>query len=212
MWMPDSPLSGLCYLSLDRRILVSDLRLARTLLLDLVHFPYPLAYSVGIVERDARTPRKGDSTSGVAGRSHYTGLYAPMMPGSGIDFLHGPVTHRPLVILAPYGDALIPCSPEHYRLMSHRPEEVGCEDLELGSAHGTDCLEAEGELPGSRGRRPAPQMPGHERNGNDAPYKKDPTSQPLETLGQLHGAVRHEPQQQHVHEGSTAQDPIQFPA
>src|SRR5215203_586769 len=74
MWMPDSPLSGLCYLSLDRRILVSDLRLARTLVLDLVHFPYPLAYGVGIVERDACTPRQGDSTSGVAGRSHYTGL------------------------------------------------------------------------------------------------------------------------------------------
>lgn len=140
-------------ISLDRRILVSDLRLARMLLLDLVNFPYPLAYGVGIVERDARTPRKGDSTSGVAGRSHYTGLYAPMMPGSGIDFLHGPVTHRPLVILALYGDtlattvhynvdALIPCSPEHYRLMSHRPEEVGREDLELGSAHVTDRLEA----------------------------------------------------------------------
>jgi hypothetical protein len=76
-----------------------------------------------------------------------------MMLGSGIDFLHGPVTHRPLVILALHGDtlatavhdnvdALISCSPEHYRLMSHRPEDVGREDLELGSAHGTDCLEA----------------------------------------------------------------------
>jgi hypothetical protein len=76
-----------------------------------------------------------------------------MMPSSGIDFLHGPVTHRPLVILALYGDALastvhdnvdalIPCSPEHYRLVSQRREEVGREDLELGSAHGTDGLEA----------------------------------------------------------------------
>jgi hypothetical protein len=76
-----------------------------------------------------------------------------MMPGSGIDFLHGAVTHRPLVILALYGDtlattvhdnvdALITYSPEHYRLVPHRPEEVGREGLELGSAHGTDCLEA----------------------------------------------------------------------
>jgi hypothetical protein len=82
-----------------------------------------------------------------------TGHYAPMMLGSDIDFLHGPVTHGPLVILALYCDtlattvhdnvyALIPCSPEHYRLMSHRPKEVGREDLELGSAHGADCLEA----------------------------------------------------------------------
>jgi hypothetical protein len=39
-------------------------------------------------------------------------------------------------------DALIPCSPEHYRLVSQRREEVGREDLELGSAHGTNCLEA----------------------------------------------------------------------
>src|SRR5215208_4125908 len=204
MWMPDSPLSGLCYISVDRRILVSDLRLARTLLLDLVHFPYPLAYGVGIVERDACTPRKGDSSSGVAGRSHYTGHYAPMMLGSGIDFLHGPVSHGPLVILVLYGDtlattvhynvdALIPCSPEYYRLMSHRPEEVGREDLELGSAHGTDRLEAYGKLPGGRGRRPAPQVPGHQRNGNDAPYQKEPTEQPFETLDQIHGAVRHEP-------------------
>ena len=87
-----------------------------------ISLPYPLAYGVGIVERDARTTRQGDSSSGVARRSHHTSLYAPMMPGSGIDFLNWPVTHRLLVILALYGDtlattvhdnvdALIPCSP-----------------------------------------------------------------------------------------------------
>ncbi len=146
-----------------------------------------------------------------------------MMPGSGIDFLHWPVTHRLLVILALYGDtlattvhdnvdALIPCSPEHYRLMSHRPEEVGREDLELGTGHGTDCLEAQGELFGRRGSGPVPQIPGYRRKGNDAPYQKEPTEQPFETLGQIHGAARHEAQQHYEREGSTVQDPIQFPA
>ena len=76
-----------------------------------------------------------------------------MIPGSSKDFLNGSVTHGPTVILALHGhtlattvhdnvDALIPSSPKHCRLMSQRPEDVGREDLELGSAHGTNCLEA----------------------------------------------------------------------
>jgi hypothetical protein len=76
-----------------------------------------------------------------------------MMPSSSKDFLNRPVTHGLVVILALNGDALatpvhdnvdalIPCSPEHYRLVSQRREEVGREDLELGSAHGTNCLKA----------------------------------------------------------------------
>ena len=114
-----------------------------------------------------------------------------MIPSSGIDFLHGPVTHGPLVILALYGDelattvhdnvdALVPCSPEHYRLVSQRLEEVGRKDLELGPAHETNCLEAQGELAGGRGRRRAPQMPGHQRNGNDASYQEEPAEHPFE--------------------------------
>ena len=54
------------------------------------------------------------------------------MLGSGIDFLHGPVTHRPPVILALHGDtlattvhdnvdALIPCSPND---VMRTPDEV----------------------------------------------------------------------------------------
>src|ERR671910_2743947 len=106
-----------------------------------------------------------------------------MMPSSSKDFLNRPVTHGPVVILALYGDtlattvhddvdALIPCSPEHYRLVSHGPEEVGREVLELGTGHGADRLEAQGELFGCRGGRPVPQVPGHRRDGNDAPYQK----------------------------------------
>ena len=189
-----SVISSLGGVVCSRRLASDSVWLAYLLLDCLSACLYPLAYGVGIVERDACTPRQGYSSAGVAGRGHYTGLYATMMPGSGKDFLNGPVTHGPLVILALQGDtptatvhdnvdALIPCSPEHYHLVSQRPEEVGREVLELGAAHGADYLEAQGKLPGRRGGRPVPQVPGHRRNGNDAPYQKEPTEQPLETLG-----------------------------
>src|SRR5215210_2508825 len=156
MRMPESPLSGLCNLSCERHLFggrVSALRLcvARNLLLETAHYPDPFVYGVGIEERDVRTPRQGDSSTGKAGRGHDPGLHAPMMLRSGKDLLHWPVTYGPFVVLALYGDtlastihdnvdALIPYSPEHHRSMSHRLEEVGHEDLELGSAHGANCF------------------------------------------------------------------------
>jgi hypothetical protein len=80
--------------------------------------------------------------------------------------LHGFVANGPDVILALHGDtpalgvqddvdALIPNSPTHQDPMPHRPEEVGHEEFELGSAHKTDVLEAPGELLGYRGPWPA---------------------------------------------------------
>src|SRR5215218_6552332 len=71
MWVPDGPLPGLCHLFADGRVFggrVSclGLCLARTLLLEFVHLTYPLAYRVGIVERNAGTLCQLDSSPGIA--------------------------------------------------------------------------------------------------------------------------------------------------
>src|SRR5215212_80114 len=139
MWMPDGPLPGLSWLSVDGRVCggwTSCLRLClvRTLLLELVYLPYPLVYGAGIVERDAGALRQVDGSPGVPGGGNHPALDAPMMPCPGVDFSHGPVAHGLRIVLALYGDtlaprvhddvdALIPCSPTHHRPMSHCPEE-----------------------------------------------------------------------------------------
>src|SRR5215213_5330147 len=200
MWVPDGPLRALCYLFADRRVFggrVSGLGLylARVLLLEFVNFTYPPAYRVGIVERNAGTLCQFDSSPGVAGGGHHPGLYAPVVLRSGEHFLHGLVVRGSLVVLALYRDtlapavhddvdALIPCSPEQSCLMSHGPEEVGHEDLELGPAHETDLLETSGELHGGRGRRHVPHVPDHIRNGDYGTYQKEPGKQHLELLDQ----------------------------
>src|SRR5215210_5257292 len=96
--------------------------------------------------------------------------------------------------------------------MTHRPEEIGHEDFELGSAHKTDGLEAPGELQGGRGCWPAPQMPGYPGNGCDGPYQKEPGTQFFETLGQPDVAARHEHQQHEGRKDSTVEDRIRQPS
>src|SRR5215218_902583 len=177
MWVPDGPLPGLCHLFADGRVFggrVSclGLCLARTLLLEFVHLTYPLAYRVGIVERNAGTLCQLDSSPGIASGGYHPGLHAPVVPRSGEDFLHRLVVRGSLIVLALYGDtlapavhddvdALIPCSPEHRRLMSHRPEEVGG-----AGDQGVDIVV------NRRGERVAVQCKNYQRPANNKPVQE----------------------------------------
>ena len=172
-------------LSVGRGVLYAAVSRPR-LLLEYVHVLDPLAYGVGVVERDAGALRQVAGTSGIPGGGHHPGLDAAMVACPGVDFLHGPVAHGPGVILTLYGyalthwvhnhvDALIPCPTVQHHPMPHGPEEVCYEHLEPGPIHGTDRLEAPGELHGGRGHQRLPQMPDYPHDGTKGPYQKGST-------------------------------------